>query len=129
MYNPNAKVGTYHYTTSINERANLIKVGWQDEEIGWYGVIPETTDEPHSDANLKNPSAIEQEIFKIINEEREKRGLMPLEWSEEVYEAAKTRAVEATQSDEEHLKNHLRLDDCEARTIFEDLVLTILMSS
>ena len=124
LYNPNAKVGTHHYTTNINERANLIKVGWQDEEIGWYGVMPETTDEPQSDENLKNPSAIEQGIFKIINEEREKRGLMPLEWSEEVYEAAKARAVEATQSDEEHLKNHLRLDDREARSIFEELGLS-----
>ena len=86
--------------------------------------MPETTDESQSDDNLKNPSAIEQGIFKIINEEREKRGLMPLEWSEEVYEAAKARAVEATQSDEEHLKNHLRLDDREASSIFEDLGLS-----
>lgn len=124
LYNPNAKVGTHHYTTNINERANLIKVGWQDEEIGWYGVMPETTDEPQANDNIKNPSAIEQAIFKIINEEREKRGLMPLEWSEEVYEAAKARAVEATNSDEEHLKNHLRLDDREARSIFEDLGLS-----
>lgn len=49
---------------------------------------------------------------------------MPLEWSEEVYEAAKARVVEATQSDEEHLKNHLRLDDREASSIFEDLGLS-----
>ena len=122
LYNTNS--GDHHYTTNINERANLIKVGWQDEEIGWYGVMPETTDEPQSDDNLKNPSAIEQGIFKIINEEREKRGLMPLEWSEEVCEATKARAVEATQSDEEHLKNHLRLDDREARSIFEEFGLS-----
>ncbi|GAB6384109.1 CAP domain-containing protein [Enterococcus cecorum] len=79
--------------------------------------MPETTDEPQSDDNIKNPSAIEQDIFKIINEEREKRGLMPLEWSEEVYEAAKARAVEATNSDEERLKKHLRLDGREASSI------------
>lgn len=49
---------------------------------------------------------------------------MPLEWSEEVYEAAKARAVEATNSDEEHLKNHLRLDGREASSIFEEFGLS-----
>lgn len=41
--------------------------------------MPETTDEPQSDDNINNPSSFEQDIFYYINEEREKRGLIPLE--------------------------------------------------
>ena len=73
LYNPNS--GDHHYTMSYVESQNLIQKDWKDEEIGWYGVMPETTDESQSDDNLKNPSAIEQGIFKIINEEREKTRL------------------------------------------------------
>lgn len=87
-------------------------------------MTPKTTDEPQSNDDLKNPSAIEQGIFKIINEERERRGLMPLEWSVEVYESSKACAVEAIYSDEEHLKNHLRLDGRQASSIFEELGLS-----
>ena len=34
LYNPYA--GEHHYTTSVDERNNLISVGWNDEGIGWY---------------------------------------------------------------------------------------------
>ncbi len=42
LYNPNAtgifEAGGHHYTTNKEERNNLIKMGWQNEYIGWYGL-------------------------------------------------------------------------------------------
>ncbi len=42
LYNPNAKgkyePGSHHYTQNTVERDYLISIGWNDEEIGWYGL-------------------------------------------------------------------------------------------
>ena len=42
LYNPNAsdeeEAGAHHYTKDNNERNSLISIGWNDEEIGWYGM-------------------------------------------------------------------------------------------
>ncbi|SEO51572.1 hypothetical protein, partial [Denitrobacterium detoxificans] len=38
LYNPNAKSGSHHYTTSASERDGLRKLGWKYEGIGWYGL-------------------------------------------------------------------------------------------
>lgn len=42
LYNPNAypsgKTGAHHYTTSEEESAALIALGWQLEDVAWYGV-------------------------------------------------------------------------------------------
>ena len=41
LYNPNAtgqyEAGGHHYTKDVNEKNSLIKAGWRDEGIGWYG--------------------------------------------------------------------------------------------
>lgn len=50
LYNPNS--GEHFYTANPAEKANLVKVGWKDEGIGW--VAPKTGDpvfrvyNPHS---------------------------------------------------------------------------------
>ena len=36
-YNPNAKTGTHNYTTKKSEHDFLVKNGWKNEGIGWYG--------------------------------------------------------------------------------------------
>ena len=42
LYNPNAvgiyAAGAHHYTTNAAESAALSKMGWQQEDIGWYGM-------------------------------------------------------------------------------------------
>lgn len=39
LYNPNAKgAGAHHYTASYAERQNLIRIGWRDEDIGFYAM-------------------------------------------------------------------------------------------
>lgn len=38
LYNPNS--GEHFYTANANEKSNLIRVGWRDENIGW--VAPKT---------------------------------------------------------------------------------------
>ena len=42
LYNPNAyangESGAHHYTTSAEEQAGLIDLGWQDEGVAWYGL-------------------------------------------------------------------------------------------
>ncbi|MDO4538298.1 MAG: hypothetical protein Q4B54_09070 [Coriobacteriales bacterium] len=38
MYNPNAKTGSHNYTKSAGERDGLIKLGWNNEGIGWYAI-------------------------------------------------------------------------------------------
>ena len=38
-YNPNAKAGAHHFTTSKNEQDYLTDKGWTDEGIAWYGMI------------------------------------------------------------------------------------------
>ena len=37
LYNPNADVGSHHYTASIVEVTDLIKAGWNYEGIAYYG--------------------------------------------------------------------------------------------
>jgi len=41
LYNPNAigqyEAGGHHYTKDVKEKNSLIKAGWRDEGIGWYG--------------------------------------------------------------------------------------------
>ncbi len=41
LYNPNA--GDHHYTVSEAERDNLVRLGWNDEGIGWYSNEFDTT--------------------------------------------------------------------------------------
>ena len=38
LHNPNATVGAYHFTASIEERDVLIAAGWEDQGIGWYSM-------------------------------------------------------------------------------------------
>lgn len=42
LYNPNAtgaqEAGSHHYTTSAAERDMLVGLGWNDENVGWYGL-------------------------------------------------------------------------------------------
>jgi len=37
-YNPNAKMGTHHYTKSKSEYDTIVKLGWRAEKIAWYAV-------------------------------------------------------------------------------------------
>ena len=39
LFNPNATVGTHHFTSSIEERDWLAELGWIYEGIGWYGTL------------------------------------------------------------------------------------------
>ena len=39
LYNPNADVGSHHYTSSTEERDMLVGLGWKLEGIGWYGML------------------------------------------------------------------------------------------
>ena len=36
LWNPNADLGSHHYTGSLEERRILLEAGWVDEGIGWY---------------------------------------------------------------------------------------------
>ncbi|MDO4621789.1 MAG: lasso peptide biosynthesis protein [Eubacteriales bacterium] len=36
-YNPRAESGAHNYTSSSAEHENLIRLGWQEEGIAWYG--------------------------------------------------------------------------------------------
>lgn len=36
LYNPNAKVGKHHFTTSIKERQTMEGYGWKNEGVAWY---------------------------------------------------------------------------------------------
>jgi len=39
LYNPNAKgAGSHHYTTSEKEKESLIAIGWNNENVAWYGL-------------------------------------------------------------------------------------------
>lgn len=42
VYNPNAigdkEAGAHHYTTDVGERDTLVSIGWNDENVGWYGM-------------------------------------------------------------------------------------------
>ncbi|MBR0377753.1 MAG: hypothetical protein IJI04_04980 [Lachnospiraceae bacterium] len=37
LYNPNARSGYHFFTGSKGERDGLVKAGWRDENIGFYG--------------------------------------------------------------------------------------------
>ncbi len=57
LFNPNARntasvvVGDHHYTTSAEEKDNLVSIGWQYEGIGWF------SDGPVALHRLYNPNA------------------------------------------------------------------------
>ena len=36
LWNPNATIGAYHFTASVEERDFLISLGWRDQGIGFY---------------------------------------------------------------------------------------------
>ncbi|MBQ7707043.1 MAG: hypothetical protein IJT72_04600 [Lachnospiraceae bacterium] len=37
LYNPNAETGAHHFTANAGERDFLVSVGWNYEDIAWYG--------------------------------------------------------------------------------------------
>ena len=39
LYNPNAECGIHHYTSSEEERDNLVALGWIYEGLAWYGTL------------------------------------------------------------------------------------------
>ena len=39
LHNPNATIGAYHFTASIEERDALIAAGWEDQGIGFYTCL------------------------------------------------------------------------------------------
>lgn len=38
QYNPNAFANNHNYTANTEEKENLLKLGWRDEKVGWYGI-------------------------------------------------------------------------------------------
>lgn len=59
------------YITNIEEKADLIASGWQDEGIGWYA--PETTDEPvyrlyHTNKGVHFYTKEQAELEQLISE-------------------------------------------------------------
>jgi hypothetical protein len=38
QYNPYAVSGSHNYTTNKKENDALVKIGWIEEGIGWYGI-------------------------------------------------------------------------------------------
>lgn len=38
QYNPNAFANNHNYTVNTEERDHLLELGWQDEDISWYGI-------------------------------------------------------------------------------------------
>lgn len=64
LYNPNS--GEHFYTEAIEERDHLIKVGWNDEGIGWYS--PKTSSYPVY--RLYNPNAGDHH-FTMMKEEKD----------------------------------------------------------
>ena len=38
-YNPNAKAGAHHFTSNKEEKDYLVRLGWRDEKIGFYGIV------------------------------------------------------------------------------------------
>ena len=74
LYNPNS--GEHFYTSDFAERSNLISLGWNDENIGWYAPA-------HSDTpvyRLYNPNAGEHHYTTDINE---RDHLISLGWNDE----------------------------------------------
>ena len=53
LYNPNS--GEHFYTADIEEKAALVKLGWNDEGYGW--VAPKTKDATVPVYRLYNPNA------------------------------------------------------------------------
>ena len=73
MYNPNS--GEHFYTSDINEKKHLVKVGWNYEGIGWYA--PETG---HPVYRLYNPNVGDHHYTLDINE---KNHLVDVGWNYE----------------------------------------------
>ncbi|MGM9960879.1 MAG: hypothetical protein ACI32F_06185 [Allobaculum sp.] len=38
VYNPNAKIGSHHYTKDFEQAHALVMQGWQYEGTCWYGM-------------------------------------------------------------------------------------------
>ena len=56
------------------------------------GSFAETAEESDFDANL------EQQLLRLVNEERQKRGIAPLEWSEQLTQSARRHTERLAES-------------------------------
>lgn len=74
LYNPNS--GEHFYTASTTERDRLVKLGWNDEGVGW--VAPQTSGTPVY--RLYNPNAGDHFYTMSANE---KDGLVAVGWNDE----------------------------------------------
>ena len=84
-------------------------------------TVPSSTEiqEPSSESNA--PNAYDLEVLKLVNIEREKVGLHPLEYAYFIYDCAKIRAIECAPMDN---FSHTRPDGRQWYTVFDDLHIT-----
>lgn len=77
LYNANA--GDHHYTVKIEERENLIRLGWRDEGIGWYSVESEDV----ALYRVYNPNALEAGAHHYTADADERDYLVEVGWRNE----------------------------------------------
>ena len=95
------KQETSSSTASLNlietEKVSEIILEIETEEVGLVEeqteLVEETQEEGTTGINAKEK---EIEVFNLVNEEREKNGLVSLEWDSRLYDTAKIRAEEAS---------------------------------
>lgn len=98
-YNPNAKVGSHNYTTSVTEHQALLTSGWRDEKIGWYALKTGQSVEVYGwNRVIKQTGFDSRQIglacLQLVNQERQKQGVAPLQWNEQAFKVADLRAWE-----------------------------------
>lgn len=104
LYNPNVKVGTHHYTTSLAEKNHLVKLGWRDEGVAWHGVsvsrqeqyqlIPANASAMLVNSSINNQKAFAQAFGEILNRYRASLNLQPLTIDVYLFDAAQVRSYD-----------------------------------
>ena len=69
LYNPNCTgAGSHHYTKDDAERDYLVKIGWKDEGIAWYGYTTKSNSPDGSEVVVSEVSGLDNETDNRLYE-------------------------------------------------------------
>lgn len=90
--------------------------GGEESSVGQGGYTFTWNEEKETESESVDTDAYAQQVFDLVNQEREAEGLSPLEWDDTLAECAALRAEELTET-----FSHNRPDGSHWSTLYEEL--------
>lgn len=111
----NQHTSDHHYTLSVGEKNYLVQIGWQNEGIVWYALKTGQSVEVYGWNRVINQTGFDSRqiglaCLQLVNQERQKQGVAPLQWNEQAFKVADLRAWEIMLNFEHNLPDGRKLD-------------------